>query len=62
MLPAEALTMDGNGAGFLMGMVDLLGEIASSIASELVPHYGGDLLDGSGPNDENEFFIALVGP
>lgn len=54
--------MDGNGAGFLMGMVDLLGEIASSIASELVPHYGGDLLDGSGPNDENEFFIALVGP
>ena len=61
VLPGEALAMDANGVGFLAAMIGLLGEMAYSIAVELVPRFGGNLLDGSGANDENEFFVALVG-
>jgi hypothetical protein len=54
----------GNSAsfGFLLGMVELFGEVARSIAVELVPRYGGDLLDGSNSQHENDLFGALAGP
>ena len=61
-VPGEALSTEANGGGFLMGMIDLLGEMANSIARDLVPHYGGSLLDGTDANDENDLFTALVGP
>jgi hypothetical protein len=61
-VPGAALASDGNGGGYLMGMIDLMGEVAKSIARDLVPHFGGALLDGTGANDENDLFTALVGP
>jgi hypothetical protein len=60
VVPAEALAMDGKGLGFLGAMIDLLGQMAHSIAIELVPHFGGVLLDGSGTDDENDLFTALL--
>lgn len=62
VLPAALLHRDPNAWSFVFGMVDLFGEIARSIAVELVPRFGGEMLDGTGDNHDAEFFGALLGP
>lgn len=62
MVTPGILYSDPDSFGFLLGMVDLFGEAARSIALELVPRFGGELLDGTGSNHEADLFAALVGP
>lgn len=62
-LPGVILGQENpEGFGFLFGMVDAFGEAARLIAGDLVPHFGGSVLDGSEPDHDQQLLVALIGP
>jgi hypothetical protein len=63
VVPSSILTSENlmSAYGFLGGMVKVLGEVARTVATELVPRYGGELFGDGGPDDDLRLLIAIFG-
>jgi hypothetical protein len=53
LTPSDLIVSENirNCIGYIYGMIDVIGQTARVIASEIIPEVGGRLLDGSGRDD-----------
>ena len=61
-LPSDILSTANKASfSFVMGMIDVMGQMSRVLAQELVPHFGGQMFGGS-EKDDVRLLAALVGP